>query len=128
MDFSIAFSRVIGIFYLLAGISFLLNKSLYKEIMHKAKKDTGFLFIMSSLSLVTGLIVITNHNIWVKEWYVLVTLLGWLLTLKGATFLLFPEFAVHKIKKLDKMFGRVVNGSLGVVIGYILVFASFVSL
>ncbi len=127
MDFSVAFSRIIGIFYLLAGISFLLNKSFYKEIMKKAKKDIGFLFIMSSLFLLLGLLVITNHNIWVKEWYVLVTLLGWLMTIKGATFLLFPDFAVNKIKQLDKSVSRVVSGSLGIIIGYIFVFASFVN-
>lgn len=127
MDFAISFSRIIGIFYLLAGVSFLLNKSFYNDIMKKAKKDIGFLFVMSSLSLVTGLLVIINHNIWVKEWYVLVTLLGWLLAVKGSVFLLFPDFAVYKIKKLDKSLGRVVSGSLGVVIGYIFVFLSFVN-
>ena len=48
-------------------------------------------FSMGALVLILGLLMLQFHNIWVRDWPVLVTIIAWITTLKGATAMLFPN-------------------------------------
>ena len=47
--------------------------------------------LMPGLAMVAyGLVVVFNHNVWSGGWAVVITVTGWLIFLKGLTFLLNP--------------------------------------
>lgn len=48
------------------------------------------LLIPGLATAVFGLIVVFNHNIWSGGWAVVITVAGWLILIKGLTFLLSP--------------------------------------
>lgn len=47
---------------------------------------------------VTGLAIVRAHNLWVRNWPVLVTLAGWLLMLLGLFRMFFPELQLEGTK------------------------------
>jgi hypothetical protein len=42
------------------------------------------------LTMAAGLAIVLTHNVWVANWRVVVTLLGWLMTVGGAMRIVFP--------------------------------------
>ena len=72
---------------------------------------------------VAGLAIVLAHNVWVPNWRVLITLLGWLMLVRGAARILFTdrvmEFAktVVRNKRIYPISGAVV-GVLGLVLCY----------
>jgi hypothetical protein len=38
-----------------------------------------------------GVAIIASHNVWVLDWPIAVTLMGWIMATKGAVYLLFPQ-------------------------------------
>ena len=46
-----------------------------------------------------GLAVVLTHNVWVADWPVLITILGWLTAIAGAFRLLAPQDAINSAAK-----------------------------
>ena len=63
------------------------------------------------ITFLLGLATVIAHNIWVPNWTIAITILGWVTLLKGITKVGFPEH-VHKqaqmFKSLDKFWGFVI--------------------
>ena len=57
--------------------------------------DKKFVIATGYQTLLLGLVTITLHNIWVADWRVAITILGWVTLLKGITKIAFPEH-IHK--------------------------------
>lgn len=125
MELSVAIARIIGGLYLISGIALLLHKSMYTSLVKSIKKSLSALYVAGILSFTFGLIIVTLHNVWVSDWEVIITIIGWLAMVKGCVFLLFPKFAKMQIISFDSNVGRVVGSSFAVILGYILIFAGF---
>lgn len=93
LDVSVAFARIWGGFFLIFGLLFLIAKYLGKVI--EMTDDRAFVISTGYISLMFGLVTVVLHNIWVADWRVVITLLGWNTLIKGITKVGFPEF-IHK--------------------------------
>src|SRR5215510_11780095 len=47
--------------------------------------------ILGMFALLAGLAIVNVHNLWVSDWRVIITILGWLAIARGALSLLFPN-------------------------------------
>ena len=47
--------------------------------------------ILGMFALLAGLAIVNAHNLWVSDWRVIITILGWLAIVRGALSLLFPN-------------------------------------
>ena len=47
--------------------------------------------ILGMFALLAGLAIVNLHNLWVSDWRVIITILGWLAIVRGALSLLFPN-------------------------------------
>jgi hypothetical protein len=47
--------------------------------------------ILGMLAFLAGLAIVNTHNLWVSDWRVIITILGWLAIVRGALSLLFPN-------------------------------------
>ncbi len=54
------------------------------------------------LTLVVGLVVVLNHNVWVRGWPVVITIYGWGGILKGIWMLVFPNSAAKFTQAYSK--------------------------
>ena len=70
-----------------------------------------------------GLAIVLTHNVWVANWRVLITLIGWLMLIRGAVRILAPEMIMGYATRLlrNKQIipvSGIVTGVLGVVFCY----------
>jgi len=72
----------------------LANLGMYESMIAEAL-HTGILFYLSGLlSLLAGLAIVNLHNTWCADWRVIVTVLGWLMTIGGIVRIVVPQVAI----------------------------------
>ena len=90
METSTLIAKMIGFIYLSFGVGILLNGQYYKKEIPKLLENTTYLIFGGFLAIIFGLLIIENHNYWVKNWTVLITIIGWVALIKGILLLAFP--------------------------------------
>ena len=86
-------ARLMGPVMLIIGIGMiggmLTEGDAYSSLMKEFIGSRALIFITGTLALVAGLAVVNAHNLWVRDWRVIVTVLGWLFILRGFMNLVF---------------------------------------
>jgi hypothetical protein len=96
---SIFLAKTIGLYLVIVSAAFMLKANELKPITLDMVRNPSFVMFSGILALIFGILIVVSHNIWVMDWRVIITLLGWLALLKGVMRLFFPEFAMHKMAK-----------------------------
>lgn len=91
MELSIKLAQMIAVIYLAAGIGFLINGDYYRKMLADILDNAAVMYLSGVFALVLGMLMVWHHNIWEKDWTVLVTLVGWISLIKGLKFLLLPK-------------------------------------
>jgi len=91
-------AQIIGPIVVAAAIGFLLHPKFYKTIMKDFEKHEGLTYLMGIMIMILGLVIVLNHNIWEFSAAGLITLIGWGSLIKGAIFIVVPNF-LFKISK-----------------------------
>ena len=86
-------SRLLGLYYIFAALSMFLHKQSSVETVTAVLQNAPVMFVVSILALLAGLAMVLTHNIWSGGGVtVVVTLIGWIVVIKGLLFLsLSPE-------------------------------------
>jgi hypothetical protein len=113
MDPSLLLARLIGPLFMAAGAGLLLNPEHYRRMLHSFLADAALYYFSGALALTAGVAILLFHNLWVADWRVAITVLGWLSLLKGLARLLFPQAGQRFAGLLD---GRATLVGLGVLI------------
>jgi hypothetical protein len=85
----------------------------YLGMMKQFTATPSFIFVMGMLALVAGLAIVNAHNLWVPDWRVIITILGWLAVIRGVVSLLFP-LRLHAVGQ------RIVESSSFPIIGAVI--------
>ena len=93
MDVTIFFAQLWGSFFVIFGALFIITKQLGKTI--EMTDDKAFVISTGYITLLLGLVTVILHNIWVWDWPVIITILGWSTLIKGIMKVGFPEH-IHK--------------------------------
>ena len=93
LEISIFFARLWGGFFLIFGLLFIITRQLGKTI--EMTDDKAFVISTGYITLLMGLVTVILHNLWVADWRVAITLLGWGTLIKGFSKIGFPE-QIHK--------------------------------
>lgn len=100
MDISIFLAKFWGWYFILFFLLFIIYPKRIKQMFAFAEDDK-FMIILSVLGIIIGLIHILAHNLWVKDWRIIITLFGWFSLLKGISQFAFPGFANKWIQNID---------------------------
>jgi uncharacterized protein YjeT (DUF2065 family) len=73
----------------------LLNQGMILNLVHDAAVGPIAIALSGILLFVAGLAILRVHNLWVKGWPVLVTLIGWAAVLSGLARMLFPTLIIQ---------------------------------
>jgi hypothetical protein len=122
MELSIFIARITSVVYLSAALGAIINKDYYRRILDDLFENAGLTYFIGFTTVIVGSLIVNYHNIWVKDWIVLITLLGWLALVKGVLIITFPRF-VQSYSKLilgDKglQFFPYIAILLGLLFGY----------
>ncbi|MFH1909786.1 MAG: hypothetical protein ABIJ72_01150 [bacterium] len=93
MEISIFFAQFWGGFFLVFGLLSLITKQLGRTI--EMTENKAFVISTGYISFLMGLVTVILHNVWVADWRIAITILGWGTLLKGIGKIGFPEL-IHK--------------------------------
>jgi hypothetical protein len=83
-------SRLLGVFLLVTAVSEWTQPGLLTVAARAMVDQPALLWVSGMLTFVSGLAIVLGHNIWGDPPAVVVSLLGWMMTIKGAALLLVP--------------------------------------
>ncbi|MFA6992039.1 MAG: hypothetical protein WC269_02015 [Candidatus Gracilibacteria bacterium] len=109
--------------YLVLGLSILLYAKQWQKLYAKWSDNHFELFTLMFFLMVGGLVVVYLHNVWTVNPWLLVTLSGWAMFLKGVFYFLLPGGFVKSVLKLAQnttllYLGGLVALVLGAALGY----------
>lgn len=109
MDVTLLVAKVLGVYLVLAGL-FLIIKG--KTIPHLLKDFFGhpaMTYLTGVIMVVLSSVYLLQYNIWDGSWKTPVTVLIWLVLLKGVTYIFAPqalnEMAIKKSRNLFNTYG-----------------------
>ena len=102
MQTSIFIARLLGPVLLVAGIAMLVNRRGLDAIVQELLRSPLLLLLLGIIDFTVGLAIVLTHNVWVADWRVVITVLGWALIVRGAVRMLIPEQAKALAAKLLK--------------------------
>jgi hypothetical protein len=118
-------ARLIGPLLLTVGASvaygLFRHHEIYLEMMKSFMANGGLVFVVGMLTLVAGLAIVNAHNLWVADWRVIITVIGWIAILRGIASMMFP-FRVRQLGEimLASSTAPIVGAVITIVLGAIL--------
>jgi len=94
MQRSIYLAKLIGPVFAAIGIGLLVNGAIYRTIIEEGLHSPILIYFSGVLVLPVGIALILAHNVWIGDWRVVITVLGWLCAIGGAIRIIFPQVAV----------------------------------
>ena len=115
MQTSIFLARLLGPLLLLTGAGIVLNPKSFRAIAGEVVRSVTLVYLFGFMDLAAGLAIVLTHNVWVASWRVLITLIGWLLLIRGAVRIVAPETVMGYAAKVIR--NKQVIPSAGAVVG-----------
>jgi len=108
-----------GIFLTVFGLSMIINKRGTAAALQEMFKNQGFLWLVGFVTLTLGVVLVAINNVWTSGIVLLVTVMGWLVLIKGAFILFFPNVAVMLYRKFITESLLVLYGIIAFILGLI---------
>jgi len=90
MAISIFLAKLLGPYCTIVALGVLLNFKTYQKVIEDCLKNSAIVYIAGIFSLIFGLLIIQFHNIWILDWPLAITVMGWLGIMKGIRLIAFP--------------------------------------
>ena len=91
MQNSIFLARLIGPVALAVAIALFINRRAFAAMAEEFLQSRALLYLSGFILMPAGMAIILTHNVWVLNWRVVVTVLGWMMAIGGAIRIVFPE-------------------------------------
>jgi len=91
MNTSVFLAQMLGPLFLVMGVGMALRPEQYRVMAGEFLASRALIFIAGLVAFVPGLAIVLTHNVWVADWRVIVTVMGWLGLVGGVFRLLFPQ-------------------------------------
>ena len=123
-------SRLFGLYYILVALSMFLHKQTDVQTVTALIQNAPVMFVVGIFTVIGGLAMVLGHNIWSGGAVaVVVTLIGWIILIKGLLFLFLPaekeaQFFLTRLH-YEQLFYLYV--AISVVLGIYLTYGGFLS-
>jgi hypothetical protein len=124
MDKSKFLSKVIGIYLIIISIAMLVRMQEFTHDVTKLINDAPLMFVVGFFTLILGILMVVSHNIWQWNWRVIVTIIGWITLLKGASIIFSLQFldkaAMLFVQNINAFYiAAIIDLVLGVLLSYL---------
>ena len=122
MELSILVAKIFTLYILAIGVGVLSGKLNISKMIASLEESQGLSLVTGFFLLVLGALLVQYHNIWVKDWTVLITILAWSVLIKGFLLVAYPQalFSFKGLYKNMKPSWGIVFIVAGLVLGYFL--------
>jgi hypothetical protein len=97
---SIFIAKLMGPILFVVGISILINEKSTRAMAKEVLGSHALIYIFGIVDLLLGLVLVTVHNVWVADWRVIITVIGWLSIVRGLVRILFAPRIIKIAPKL----------------------------
>ncbi len=119
-------ARLIGPLFLVMGLGMMAEANTVRALSAEFLSNLSLIYLAGMLALVAGLAIVNAHNLWVADWRVIITILGWLSVIGGVIRLLFPaQVQALGTGMISNPHAMVVGGVIMLVIGAILSWVAY---
>ena len=120
---SIFLARLLGLLFLVVGAVILFNPRPFRAMVGEVVRSVTLVYLFGVIDFAAGLAIVLTHNVWLASWPVLITLIGWILLIRGAVRVLIPDTIMSYAAKFVAnpqffLLSGVVVGILGAVLCY----------
>lgn len=119
------YAKVFGLYFVIMAVLMLAYPKRFEKHISGWNPNADYVFGLGALVMLIGLLVVNTHNIWVKDWRVFITLIGWLSLIKGVCLVACPGCIADNCKKFYKGNGYYITALVTLAIGGILCGAVF---
>jgi len=91
MPTSIFIAKLLGPVYAVVGIALLVKVESYRVMLQEFLQSAVLRYLAGLLGLLAGLALVLTHNVWVFDWRLLITLIGWVTIVRAVVTILQPE-------------------------------------
>ncbi len=90
MSAPVFIARLIGPIYVAIGLGIVLNGPFYTALVAEAVRSPTLIYFSGLIALAPGLAILNVHRTWTSDWRVIITIIGWLMTIGGVIRLVLP--------------------------------------
>ena len=119
-------AKILAIYLLAVGVGMFNGSLNIKKMMDSFENSQGLLVVTGFICIILGFLIVDNHNIWVKDWTVIVTIVGWATLAKGVLLIAFPKTFMSIGKNFYKNNSQTLS-YLVLALGAVLAYYSFVA-
>ena len=124
---SIFLAKLIGPVLLAGAAGILVNGATYRLLIDEFLRSRALIYLSGILAMTAGLAIVLTHNVWVADWRVLITIVGWLAAITGAFRIIAPQDAIKFGRRVyDQPNGVLFGAAVWLAIGAILIFFGYV--
>lgn len=126
METSVLLAKILGIFYIVLGVGILVNRKALPKVVDDFFNNAGLTFIGGITTLIIGLVIVAFHNVWPGHWSLIITVIGWLALIKGATLIIRPQIVAAIARPFkENAFLLGVGGCFSLALGIFLIIMGF---
>ena len=127
MDTSLFIARLIGPIFVIVGIGLLLNGDRYRAVIDEVMSSHTLLYFFGAIALTGGLAIVLTHNVWLWDWPVIITIVGWLMIVRGSLRIVFPQQVEDLARKMVAGWSKIllISGLLVITLGAFLCWKGF---
>jgi hypothetical protein len=123
MDTPIFLAQFWGIVFVLTGITLMINRESVVTLLKLVQED-GMVILLGYGTLMLGVAHILLYNTW-TDWTVIITLIGWIILLKGIVRLVAPHYTQRLVKFYNSPHRIRVSLIIMIIIGIFLINQGF---
>jgi uncharacterized membrane protein len=126
MELSIYLAKLLGIYMLLLAGAWIVRKDQLDRVFKEIASSRSLLAFLGIFDIVAGLAIAIGHPVWQFNWRGLITLLGYVMIVRGLMRLMFTDEVKKRMATLMDKGGWIIIAIL-VVIGAFLTYNGFAS-
>jgi len=118
---SIFLAQLLGPMFVVLGVALLSKRQMFQTILQGFIGSATLLYLAGFFGLLAGIALVLTHNIWVADWRVIITLIGWVTLVRALISIFQPQWIVAAGTAVLKQHGVFVGAAvLNLIIGLIL--------
>lgn len=128
MQVSVFLARLLGPLLLLPGVGLLVNPREFRTMASEVVGSVTLVYLFGLIDFAAGIAIVLVHNVWTVKRRVLITLIGWLLLIRGAARVLITDTLMGYAKTVIRTKQLYpVSGGVLVILGLVLCYFGYVA-
>lgn len=91
---SVFLAQLLGPMFAVLGVALLVKPQMFRTILSEFIRSPALLYLAGFFGLLGGLALILTHNVWVPDWRLIITLIGWLAIVRALITIFQPQWIV----------------------------------